>query len=296
MGKSNYKDHPLSSLLPMMGQIEIRELAADIQLNGLRAPITLFEDMILDGRNRYRACEIAGVQPRFREYNGEGDALDFIVSVNVKRRHLTASQKGLVAAKYATMERGRPTKNKSATLPIKRSEADVSEELGVSSRTVRTAKTVLKEAPKEEIAAIERGEKTVTEVARETKAKAAAKEQHFDKTGYPIPEGIWEDWQRAEGFGEALKEISRIKLLVSTGLEEGDVIYRELNQGAVSMLKNVYGELKCVIPYAVCSTCQGKLPQSCALCKGRGFLSDFAWHQFVSAEAREMRAKVGTKR
>jgi hypothetical protein len=63
------------------------ELVADIMRNGLVSPITKHEDAILDGRNRYRACEQARVTPRFIAYEGD-DPLGFVISLNLKRRHL----------------------------------------------------------------------------------------------------------------------------------------------------------------------------------------------------------------
>jgi hypothetical protein len=46
--------------------------------------------MILDGRNRYRACLEARVEPRFVEFDAD-DPIAFVVSVNIKRRHLDES-------------------------------------------------------------------------------------------------------------------------------------------------------------------------------------------------------------
>jgi hypothetical protein len=54
--------HPLADLFPMMGEAELSALAADIKAHGLREPIVLHEGLILDGRNRLKACEIVGVR------------------------------------------------------------------------------------------------------------------------------------------------------------------------------------------------------------------------------------------
>jgi hypothetical protein len=60
----------------------------------------MFEDMILEGRNRYRACLKAGVEPRFGEFKGDDAAATaFVISKNIHRRHLTAKQKHDVIAR-----------------------------------------------------------------------------------------------------------------------------------------------------------------------------------------------------
>ncbi|MEK6280287.1 MAG: hypothetical protein AABN95_08010 [Acidobacteriota bacterium] len=294
--KQDYEDHPLSSVLPMMGQMEIREMAADMQANGLRSEIVLLDGKILDGRNRYRACKIGGITPRFRDFNGEGDPLSFIVSANVKRRHLTTSQRALVAAKIANLPSG-ITKTRSAILPtLPKTETDAAEELSVSPRSVRTAKEVLRNAPKQEVEKVERGEKTVTTVARETKAakaKIEEKEKHFDKTGYPIPESVLGDWDRASELGRKwLRAISDLRSEIKTVFKDESVLLVEIDNTTLADLNNAYSSIKLVEPYAICGTCQGVQKKKCNLCKGRGFLSSFAWDKYVPEETKKMRGKI----
>ena len=88
--------HPACLAFPPLKDNELGELAQDIAANGLRNPIVLLQGKILDGRNRYLACEIAGVTPRFVEFEGE-DPIAWVLSQNLVRRHLTASQKAVVA-------------------------------------------------------------------------------------------------------------------------------------------------------------------------------------------------------
>jgi ParB-like chromosome segregation protein Spo0J len=89
------KFHPLADTFPLMEGKEFDALVADIKANGLREKITLYQGMILDGRNRYRACEAAGV-PAVFDIPFEGDdaaALAFVISKNIHRRHLSAEKK-----------------------------------------------------------------------------------------------------------------------------------------------------------------------------------------------------------
>jgi|SRR5579884_743996 len=98
--------HPAADLFPLMRGHEFDALVDDIKRNGLREPIWRHEGKIIDGRNRYRACIEAGVDPVYREWDGDGTVLSFVVSQNLHRRHLDASQRAMIAAKIANVPIG----------------------------------------------------------------------------------------------------------------------------------------------------------------------------------------------
>ena len=91
--------HPLAELFPLLSGQEFAELVEDVKRNGLREPICTLDGKILDGRNRSRAGVEAGIKPKFRELNGDGSPLEFVLSMNLRRRHLNESQRAMVGAK-----------------------------------------------------------------------------------------------------------------------------------------------------------------------------------------------------
>jgi N6-adenosine-specific RNA methylase IME4 len=150
--------HSIANLFPLLEGDAFAELVADIRAHGLREPIVLYGGMILDGRNRYRACLTAGVEPRFAEYTG-ADPVAYVVSLNIKRRHLDESQRAIVAARIATLKLG--DNQHSEGLPIGRA----STLLNVGERSVARAREVLDEGAPELVAAVERGEVSVSTAA-----------------------------------------------------------------------------------------------------------------------------------
>ena len=84
-------------MFPELPDWELRALADDIKEKGLLHPIVLYKGKILDGRNRHKACKLAGVKPRFAEWKGKGSPLEWVVSENLIRRHLTSSQRAVLA-------------------------------------------------------------------------------------------------------------------------------------------------------------------------------------------------------
>lgn len=142
--------HPLCTLFPRMSGTEFDSLRDDIKANGLREQIILLDDQVLDGGNRYRACLDAGVAPDFRQYNGN-DPVQYVLSKNLLRRHLTAGQRSVIVSLAANWDRahthgGGRVADQEATLPLEAvaTRATRSES---SERTQKDADMVAREAP-----------------------------------------------------------------------------------------------------------------------------------------------------
>lgn len=91
---SGYKVHPAADAWPMMDDGRYAELLADIKANGQREPITLCDGLLLDGRNRHRACIDLKIVPITRNF--EGDPWAFAWSLNGNRRDLADVQRALI--------------------------------------------------------------------------------------------------------------------------------------------------------------------------------------------------------
>lgn len=161
---ASYEMHELCTAFPLMKNDQFMALVSDIRENGLLEPIVLYEGKILDGRNRYTACVNAMVEPRFEEYQGT-DPLRYVISKNLSRRHLDASQRAMVAGRLANMPAHRPL-NKSANLPGSFvSQPQAAEQLNVSERSVRSARQVIDDGVPELAEAVDSGELPVSVAA-----------------------------------------------------------------------------------------------------------------------------------
>lgn len=93
--------HPFADQFPMLLPAEMDELVESIKANGLRNPIVLtrLEDrvLILDGRNRFAACQRAEVAPAFVFYEGD-DLAQYVIDTNTTRRNLTTGQRAMATA------------------------------------------------------------------------------------------------------------------------------------------------------------------------------------------------------
>jgi hypothetical protein len=115
-----------------------------------------------DGRNRYMAARQLGIEYPLTEYEGS-DPLGYVISLNLKRRHLSESQRAMVAAKLANMpDGGDRSKQHSANL---HSASEAAAMLNVSERTVKTAKQVQEHGAPELQHAVESGQVSVSAAA-----------------------------------------------------------------------------------------------------------------------------------
>ena len=90
--------HPYADKFPMLPQAELEELAQSIRESGLRQPIVVTVDgLILDGRNRFQACRMAGVEPETVVYEG-ADLAEYVLDANITRRNMTTGQRAMATA------------------------------------------------------------------------------------------------------------------------------------------------------------------------------------------------------
>jgi hypothetical protein len=127
-----------------------KALVSDIAASGQRIPIVLHEGMILDGRNRYRACMEANVQPVTVAFTG-GAPLAYVVSANLQRRHPDESQRGMVAVRLATLSDGQRSDRQGAPYPASprppapgRRDGPLARDLATARCAVRRADRALK--------------------------------------------------------------------------------------------------------------------------------------------------------
>lgn len=155
------KYHPLADVFPLIEGAEFDALVADVAKQGLLEAIVTLDGDILDGRNRYRACVAAGVEPHFEVFEG-ADPVAFVVSKNVARRHLDESQRAVAAARIANMKQGARTDLR----PIDaRSQAEAATLLSVGKRSLSRAREVLNDGTPELVKAVEAGKVSVSAAA-----------------------------------------------------------------------------------------------------------------------------------
>jgi hypothetical protein len=168
--------HPLANIFPLLEGDEFDQLAESIRASdGPREQIVVYEGMILDGRNRARACERLGIEPMVSPYRGD-DPVAFVIDKNIRRRHLDESQRGMVAAKLATMRQGERTDLAEPSANLRKVDQEAAAGmLNVSVRTVQAANKVRKEGTPELVAAVEQGDIAVS--AAEKIARLPVEEQ-----------------------------------------------------------------------------------------------------------------------
>ena len=148
--------HPWAELFPLLEGAPFDELVEDIRKHGVREPIITYQGKLLDGRNRYRACEVLGLDTPMREYMGDAPLL-YVLSLNLHRRHLDESQRAMIAAKIANLSEGRPSNDTKDAVSIPKA----AQVMNVSRASIGRARKVLDKAAPEVVAAVEAGRVSV---------------------------------------------------------------------------------------------------------------------------------------
>lgn len=109
------KIHPIANSFPMMSKKEYSGLVGSMEKDGFdkNFPIVLFEEQILDGRNRYKAAREVAIEPIFRTFEGTfEEAVKESQKLNLKRRNMNKNQLAMTAAKEVIRTRESETEKK----------------------------------------------------------------------------------------------------------------------------------------------------------------------------------------
>lgn len=137
--------HPLADLFPLIEAADFAALVASIREHGQLEEIVTLDGMVLDGRNRYRACRAAGVEPRSVDFAFAHPGLDpvhFVLAKNLPRRHLSESQRATVGAELCGFNHGGDRRSDQAADRPLVSQAEAAKLVHVSERLVRRAVAV----------------------------------------------------------------------------------------------------------------------------------------------------------
>jgi len=181
--------HEIADAFPLLQGAEFDQFKADIKENGVRQPIVMHEGKVLDGRNRYRAAQATGRKCPQVEWDGVGSPVAYVVSLNLRRRHMDESQRAMVAARLEKMfkedagkakragnvkggvhsgESRRAETKSPANLPTTSVEAreEAAKLMNVSGRSVNSASRVLRNGCDELVKAVESGSIAVSKAER----------------------------------------------------------------------------------------------------------------------------------
>ncbi len=260
-----YEFHPLAKSLPLMWGSDFDEFVEDIRKNGQLVPMGIYEGKILDGRNRYRACQALKIEGKFEKVTPK-NAKAYVTSINVHRRQLTREQRNehlmLLLAQQESLQMTNTEVAKAADVSVKTVE-----------QKKREARKKPLNPPVLRVKSEENGKKPTTT------PKQSQNGQSVDYNGTSIPEAALPYWNRKPEANNVLAQISAARGQVKKLLPD-DPMYSSVNlNGVLADLNSAYNRFAAAIPMYVCPMCKGTKPDGCKCCKGKGVISKFVYSQ-----------------
>jgi ParB-like chromosome segregation protein Spo0J len=213
------KIHRLAKYFPILEGEEFDLLVEDIKKNGQKESIKIIGDEILDGVNRYRACKKLDIEPIYADCSDK-DPLAYVISENIRRRHMTESQRAMLATEMLpefekeAKERELEGKRKGGltTRPTDRAvrrqnwhaaRDDAAHMFGVSGPIIQRAKRIKEKAP-DKVDEIIKGKVTVGAIDEEIRRAEASKLAAEDR-GKRVEKGIKEHPKIVKEYLDFLK-------------------------------------------------------------------------------------------
>ena len=292
---TTYTIHPACAAFPDVAPDEIDALSMDIGRVGLLLPIMTCRGQIIDGKNRLAACEMAGVEPSYKEFTLDGateptekQIWQYACSMNSRRRHLTTGQRALIAVQMVGTFHGfnqhTDPSREGITTPT-----EAADSLRISKDSVSHAKSVIAKGSPKLIEAVRSGKVSLNdafEVLDEPKAMQSkavqskqegrtksvveavernrALEKYREPVLLPIDVAINEQHKRIESFCRALTKFFADNVPDDPWLDEGQLeIARSQLASCCGAIRVMKANLLC------CPICEGK---GCTRCRDCGYM------------------------
>ena len=304
------KIHPLAALAPKLTPEELDELAADIAKNGLIAPIEILPDgSVIDGANRLAACELAGVEPETVEVDPANPA-EYVVSKNVRRRHLTPAQRAALLEALScgqsgeelshnrVADIGHPPPPKSQNVTSTNVKAKVA---GVSRDTMQKAARVKTEHP-ENLKPVIDGEMTLDDALADCDRAAEKQdtvEPEVDRYGNHIVKPLRDLFTRqtTDVIREARRAIAACEKAMDAILSSPMEIFfgRSQAREGFRVLKDCVAKRN-IEPHCVCPVCGGdavtRVANKCQYCKKLGWVTKTALQLIPHEYTKHLKSNV----
>lgn len=297
--------HEFAEDYPLMPDLELGVIVDDMKLNGFdkRFPITTYQDKILDGRNRFKASEIAEAEPVFQEFEGtDEEAKAFVILANENRRHL--AEDDLKKRREARIKRvvsyrmaGQSTrtiagKEKISEMQVRRDiedgaatgvAVDPGEIIGKDGKKRKTkpplsdeekAKKALAKAEKDAAKAADKLAKARDKAERNGKADDSDANENvvMDSLKKMVPEDLRKVFIHVPEFQSIMRDLSLCRGRINKLRDHQAGAWID-HQETDRMLKQVFSHLKFAMPYTECPKCKRKPKRECQGCKGTGWIN-----------------------
>lgn len=234
--------HPIASLFPAMAADELVDLTKDVAEHGVRRPVVFWGGKLIDGRHRLQAAVAAGLACPRVDLDIEDDPVAFVVSENLQRRHLTVSQRAIMATKLIGLAPGSNQYRKLTERSVEKSQekqtttegvlintptkevvsvAQAAKSVGVSVDSVNRAKRVVANVSPELVQAVEEGKMSLNaaaKIATEAKKKSSNEPPKAESNGAPGKTGGPAKAQQTGQGDEAKKRLQNTKKLIMSHL------------------------------------------------------------------------------
>ena len=245
-----YPVHELANLFPAMTGDEYAALKTDIEAQGQLDPVPLWREnpgtawQVLDGRHRLRACAELGMEPHYAELPDGTDPVQYVVAENLNRRHLSESQRAMIAAKVSEMSR-RGGDRRSDHYDNCRNgftQDEAADVFSVSVKTIQRGRKVLEQGDPVLVEAVVSGEVHVSDaatiVAKPAEVQRAAVERAMESDGKATVRQeaarVEREMERAEAVEKAVLTPcdDRFQLIHSTVAD----LYQHVEEGSVDAI------------------------------------------------------------